>query len=312
MHTQFSIYLPERTLRRIDLFLSHTFPELSRAYIHKLIETGNIRVNGKILGDERRVKLRDVIDIDFQTEKYYLEAENIPLEVIFENSDFAIISKDAGMNTHTFPWEYGKTGTLLNALLYHFGDSAAIGGVERPGIVHRLDKDTSGLIIIAKNDRSMKEFQKQIAARKIRKIYYAVVVGIVKEKEGLIESYIGNDSIDHKKMTTKNPLNPKLARTKYRCLEYIDDRYSLLEIELFTGRTHQIRVHMADMGHPIVGDKVYGDESINREVAVRYWLARQWLHARRLIFTIFSLDYDFIAPLKSDIAKMLRENGLDY
>ncbi len=103
MHTQFSIYLPERTLRRIDLFLSHTFPELSRAYIHKLIETGNIRVNGKILGDERRVKLRDVIDIDFQTEKYYLEAENIPLEVIFENSDFAIISKDAGMNTHTFP-----------------------------------------------------------------------------------------------------------------------------------------------------------------------------------------------------------------
>ncbi len=120
MHAQFSIYLPEQTLRRIDLFLSHTFPELSRSYINKLIEAGHIRVNGKILGDERRVKLRDMIDIEFETEKYYLEAENIPLEVIFENPDFAIISKDAGMNTHTFPGEYGKTGTLLNALLYHF------------------------------------------------------------------------------------------------------------------------------------------------------------------------------------------------
>lgn len=295
-------------MRRIDLHLAYTFPECSRKYINTLISTGCVLVNGKILWNERRVRLGDVIDIDFQTAKYYLEGENIPLEVIFENPDFAVISKEAGMNTHTFPGEYGKKGTLLNALLYHFDGSSVISGVERPGIIHRLDKDTSGLIIIAKNDRSMKEFQRQIAKKEIRKIYYAIVTGIVKEKEGMIESYIGNDSEDHKKMTTTNPLDPKLARTKYTCLEYIDEKYSLLEVELFTWRTHQIRVHMADIGHPILGDKVYGSDSVNREVAMNYWLTRQWLHARRLMFRIFSVNYDFIAPIKPDMRIILKNH----
>lgn len=310
MTTQFSIHIHKQALRRIDLHLAYTFPECSRKYINTLISTGCVRINGKVPWDDRRVKLGDVIDIDFQTEKYYLEGEDIPLEVIFENPDFAIISKDAGMNTHTFPGIYGKKGTLLNALLYHFNGSSVISGVERPGIIHRLDKDTSGLIIIAKNDRSMKEFQRQIAKKEIRKIYYAIVAGIVKEKGGFIESYIGTDIEDHKKMTTKNPLDPKFARTKYTCLEYIDDKYSLLEIELFTGRTHQIRVHMADMEHPIVWDKVYGNTETNDEVSVKYGLMRQWLHARQLTFSIFSMKYNFIAPIKEDMGKILNIPGL--
>ncbi len=298
-------------MRRIDLYIEHIFLDLSRSYINKLVEAGHIRVNGQILGDNRRVRVWDVVDIEFETEKYYLDGEDIPLEIIFDNPDFAIISKDAGMNTHTFPWEYGKTGTLLNALLYHFGDQSVINGVERPGIVHRLDKDTSGLIIIAKNDRSMKELQKKIADKAIRKFYYAVVAGIVTEKEELIESYIGRNPTDYKRMTTKNPVDPKFARTQFTLLTHIDNQYSLLEIELFTGRTHQIRVHMADIGHPIIGDKVYGDQSVNREVAEKYWLDRQWLHARRLIFNLFSVEYDFVAPLKEDIASMLETNGIN-
>lgn len=176
MHVQFSVSIPNQHIRRIDLYLEDIYPDISRGYINRLIASGHIRVNGKVLGDNRRVKLRDTIDIEFASESYYLTPENIPLEVIFENPDFAIISKDAGMNTHTFPGEYGKTGTLLNALLYHLGDRSVIDGVERPGIIHRLDKDTSGLIIIAKNDRSMRALQKQIANREIQKIYYAVVV----------------------------------------------------------------------------------------------------------------------------------------
>ena len=311
MNTQFSVYIPAQAMRRIDLYIEHVFPDLSRSYINKLVEAGHIRVNGKILADNRRVRVQDVIDIELETERYYLEAEDIPLEIIFDNPDFAIISKDAGMNTHTFPWEYGKTGTLLNALLFHFVNQSVINGVERPGIVHRLDKDTSGLIIIAKNDRSMKDLQKKIADKAIRKFYYAIVAGIVTEKKWLIESYIGRDPTDHKRMTTRDPVDPKFARTQFTLLEHIDNRYSLLEIELFTGRTHQIRVHMADMGHPIIGDKVYWNESVNREVATQYWLNRQWLHARRLMFNLFSVDYEFVAPLKRDIASMLEANGIN-
>lgn len=209
------------------------------------------------------------------------------LEIIFDNPDFAVISKEPRVNTHTVPGEYGNTGTLVNALLHHFGNLSVINGVERPGIVHRLDKDTSGLILVAKNDRSMRELQKKMADRKIRKFYYAVVLGLVKDKEGMIESFIGRDPNDRKRMTTENPVNPKLARTKFTLLNHIDNKYSLLEIELFTGRTHQIRVHMSAIGYPIIGDKVYGNEKTNKEIATKYGLERQWLHARRLILNLF-------------------------
>ncbi|MDD5377299.1 MAG: RluA family pseudouridine synthase [Candidatus Gracilibacteria bacterium] len=311
MKTQFSIFIPRQEVRRVDMYLSTLFPDHSRSYMQKLIEKGRLQVNGKVLDSNKRVKKGDVLEIEFETEKSHLQAEDMNLEVIFDNEDFAVISKDPGVNTHTVPGEFGNTGTLVNALLHHFGNLSVINGVERPGIVHRLDKDTSGLILIAKNDRSMKALQKKMADRKIKKFYYAVVLGLVKDQEGMIESFIGRDPNDRKRMTTENPVNPKLAKTKFTLLHHLGDKYSLLEIELFTGRTHQIRVHMSAIGHPIIADKVYGNEKTNKEVATKYGLTRQWLHARRLALNVFGVDYEFIAPLKKDIAKMLEENGIE-
>lgn len=310
MKTQFSIFIPKQEIRRVDMYLSALFPEHSRSYMQKLIEKGYLTVNGKVLESNKRVKKWDVLELEFETEKSPLAAEDMNLEIIFDNPDFAVISKEPRVNTHTVPGEFGNTGTLVNALLHHFGNLSVINGVERPGIVHRLDKDTSGLILVAKNDRSMRELQKKMADRKIRKFYYAVVLGLVKDKEGMIESFIGRDPNDRKRMTTENPVNPKLARTKFTLLNHIDNKYSLLEIELFTGRTHQIRVHMSAIGYPIVGDKVYGNEKTNKEIATKYGLERQWLHARRLILNLFWVDYDFVAPLKKDIAVVLEKNGI--
>ena len=167
----------------------------------------------------------------------------------------------------------------MNALLYHFKNlgvrsddaeyqstgSSIINGIERPGIVHRLDKDTSGVIIIAKNDKSMHALQLKIAKRTIRKTYLALVIGKIKESEGYIESYIGRDPDNRKKMTTQDPINPKLAKTKFYNKGTIDDKYTLLEVDLLTGRTHQIRVHLSSIGHPIIGDRVYGNPKINTQ-----------------------------------------------
>jgi 23S rRNA pseudouridine1911/1915/1917 synthase len=175
MKTQFSVYIDSQDKRRLNLYLSHIFPYFSHLYINTLIANGEVQVNGNPINDGERLRQRDVIDIQFTTEKYYLEGENIPLEVFFNTPDFVIISKDAGMNTHTFPGIYGKTGTLLNAILYHYGRECNINGIERPGIIHRLDKDTSGLIIIAKNSRAMQPLQEKITKKQIRKLYYTVV-----------------------------------------------------------------------------------------------------------------------------------------
>lgn len=269
------------------MYLSILFPDQSRSYMQKLIEAGCVRVNGELLDRSKRVRGGDTVALEFRTEKYHLEAEDMGLEVVFDNPDFAVINKDPGVNTHTVPGEHGNKGTLVNALLHHFEGLSVINGVERPGIVHRLDKDTSGLIMIAKNDRTMVTIQKKMADRKVRKFYLAVVVGLVKDPEGIIESYIGRDAVDRKIMTTVNPVNPKLSKTKFRLIEHLSGKYSFVEIELFTGRTHQIRVHMAAIGHPIVGDKTYGNDKVNKEVLERTGLTRQWLHARRLILNLF-------------------------
>lgn len=175
MKTQFSVYIEKQDKRRLNLYLSHIYPYFSHLYINTLIYNGDIQVNGNPVIDGERLRQKDVIDIQFTTERYYLDGENIPLEIISDNPDFVVINKDASMNTHTFPGIYGKTGTLLNAILYHYGNECNINGVERPGIIHRLDKDTSGLIIIAKNGRSMEPLQRKIAKKEIRKLYYAVV-----------------------------------------------------------------------------------------------------------------------------------------
>lgn len=281
-----------------------------------MIEEGKISCNGANFTKNKKIYRGDTIEIAWIVDKMALLPEDMPLEIIYENDDFAIISKDAGINTHPTPGEWWRVGTLVNALLYHFKtlgirsenpefNPSIINGVERPGIVHRLDKDTSGLIMIAKNDRAMHALQLKIAKRTIYKTYLALVVGIVPDQEWYIESFIGRDPYDRKKMTTLDPINPKLAKTKFCNKWVIAWKYTLLEVDLMTGRTHQIRVHLSSIGYPIVGDKVYGIDKINREVREKYDLERQWLHAYRLSFNLFNQEYSFEAPLKPDLQKCL-------
>jgi 23S rRNA pseudouridine1911/1915/1917 synthase len=193
----FSVFCDARETRRVDTYLSALFPEKSRSYLQKMIEEGKISCNGQHFTKNKKIYRGDVIEIQWKIENMELIAEDIPLEIVFENADFAIINKDAGINTHPTPGEDGRKGTLVNALLHHFSSlgtrtdetekkkhgSSIINGVERPGIVHRLDKDTSGLIIIAKNDKSMHALQLKIAKRTIKKTYLALVVGAVKDTE---------------------------------------------------------------------------------------------------------------------------------
>ena len=311
--------------------------------------------------------------MQWKVEAMHLEAEDLPIDIVYENDDFAIINKDPGMNTHPTPGEEGRKGTLVNALLHHFKslgirsdeiesrhseewnnetiqevwfstnwldrhaslamtetknqelnttyqeprttyqeprtkNPSIINWVEKPGIVHRLDKDTSGLIIIAKNDRAMHSLQLKIAKRTIHKTYLALVIGKVHDEEGYIESFIGRDPHDRKKMTTQNPVNPKLAQTKFRKKWFYHDKYTLLEVDLLTGRTHQIRVHLASIGYPIVGDKIYGKDFSNKEAGEKYGLTRQWLHAWKLGFNLFGQEYHFEWELKKDLRKVLWED----
>jgi 23S rRNA pseudouridine1911/1915/1917 synthase len=285
-----------------------------------MIEEGKISCNGENFTKNKKIYRGDTIEIQWKIEQMELVAEDMPLDIVFENDDFAIINKDAGINTHPTPGEWWRMGTLVNALLYHFKNlgirhenpefnPSIINWVERPGIVHRLDKDTSGVIIIAKNDRAMHALQLKIAKRTIEKTYLALVVWKVKEQEWYIESFIGRDPTDRKKMTTHDPVNPKIAKTKFCNKWYFHDKYTLLEVDLLTGRTHQIRVHLASIGYPIVGDKVYGFEKINKEIEENFWLRRQWLHAHKLKFNLFDKDYEFIGWLKEDLKKVIdKEN----
>lgn len=245
--SHFSVFCDERETRRVDTYLSALFPEKSRSYLQKMIEEGKIFCNGANFTKNKKIYRGDEIRIEWKVENMELVAEDLPIDIVFENDDFAIINKDAGMNTHPTPGEEGRKGSLVNALLFHFKNlgirtddgeykknPSIINGVERPGIVHRLDKDTSGLIIIAKNDRAMHALQLKIAKRTICKTYLALVIGNVKDEEGYIESFIGRDPYDRKKMTTRDPINPKIAKTKFRKLGYYHGKYSLLEVDLLT------------------------------------------------------------------------------
>lgn len=316
----FCVLADPRETRRVDTYLSALFPEKSRSYLQKMIEEGKISCNGANFTKNKKIYRGDVIEIEWKVEQMELIAEDIAIDIIYENDDFAIVNKDAGINTHPTPGEEGRRGTLVNALLHHFKtlgvrsdepsskNPSIINGVERPGIVHRLDKDTSWLIIIAKNDRAMHALQLKIAKRTIKKTYLALVNGLVKDQEWHIESFIGRDPYDRKKMTTIDPINPKLAKTKF-CNKWVfHDKYTLLEVDLLTGRTHQIRVHLSSIGFPILGDKVYGNDKANREVLEDFWLTRQWLHAHRLEFTLFGTDYLFEAPLKEDLKKVIESS----
>ncbi|NLK63967.1 MAG: RluA family pseudouridine synthase [Tissierellia bacterium] len=260
--------------QRIDVFISEKLNE-SRNSVQKLISDGNITVNDKEVKANYKVKINDAIKIVIPPpELLDVEAENIPLDIIYEDKDLVVINKAQGMVVHPAPGHY--SGTMVNGLMYHLKDLSTINGVLRPGIVHRLDKNTSGLMLVAKNDRAHNFLAKCLKEHSINRIYYALIQGNIKKDEGEINAPLGRSEKDRKKRTVTHK-NSKEAITNYWVVERYGN-YTLVKLQLKTGRTHQIRVHMKHIGHPVVGDDVYGSKSN------KFGLDGQLLHSKILGF----------------------------
>ncbi len=247
----------EQKSTRIDLVLSLQLQEVSRSFVQKLLEKGAVTVNGKVC-DSKKYKVNEGDEIEItvpEPEELKVEAENIPLDIVYEDDDLLVVNKPRGMVVH--PAVGNENGTLVNAIMYHCGDRlSSINGVIRPGIVHRIDKDTSGLLMIAKNDMAHESLSQQLAEHSITRRYEALVFNNFNEDEGTVDAPIGRDPRNRLKQAVTSQ-NSKHAVTHWRVLERFG-KYTLIEAKLETGRTHQIRVHMSYIKHPLVGDFVYG------------------------------------------------------
>lgn len=246
----------ENVNQRLDMYIASLDLELSRSLVKKKIEAEEILVNGKKNKTSYKTRLGDKIDIILtKAKETSIIAQNIPINVIYEDKDILVVNKQKGMVVH--PGNGNTEGTLVNAILNYCKDSlSGIGGEIRPGIVHRIDKDTSGLLIVAKNDKAHINLSEQIKERKMKKIYIALVRGIITEEVATINMPIGRSRNDRKKMAVRN--DGKEAITHIKVLKRYD-KYTLIEVKIDTGRTHQIRVHMAEIGHPVIGDEVYSN-----------------------------------------------------
>lgn len=271
--------------QRLDSLISDLL-DISRSSAARLIEGENVTVNGKTAPKKQPIKLGDQIDYtEPEPEMSEIKAENIPLDIIYEDTDILVINKPSGMVVHPAPSNY--TGTLVNALMYHCKDSlSGIGGVIRPGIVHRIDKDTSGLLVVAKNDEAHTALSEELSHHGVVREYHALCRGGFKEKEGIVNCPIGRHPIDRKKMAAfpQGSPNAKEAITHYEVLREFD-AISYLKLYLETGRTHQIRVHMAHLGHALLGDEVYTTNKIRFEKEHAPLFDGQILHAKRLTLT---------------------------
>ncbi len=249
----------EEEKERIDVYLNEELEEFSRSYIQKLIKDGHVKVNGKPVKSNYRLFCGDVVTVSApEIKEPEIEPEDIPLDILYEDQDVIVVNKPKGMVVHPAPGHF--SGTLVNALLYHCKDElSGINGVLRPGIVHRIDKDTTGSLLVCKNDAAHKNLAKQMAEHSIHREYEAIVHGNLKEDEGTIDAPIGRSQTDRKKMAV-NVKNARDAITHYHVLERFGD-YTYIRCELETGRTHQIRVHMASINHPVLGDPVYGPKN---------------------------------------------------
>ncbi len=274
----YALEYPAISSERIDKYIHEQLPELSRSYIQQLIKQENIRVNGASCKTNYQLKPGDRIEIQYEEPKE-LEAlpENIPLDIVYEDNSIIIVNKPKNMVVHPAPGH--ESGTLVNALLYHCRDSlSTINGVIRPGIVHRIDQDTTGLLVVCKNDQAHKCLAEQLKVHSITRKYHAICYGCFKEPEGTVDAPIGRHPVDRKKMAV-NRKNGREAVTHYRVLQTLQNQYSYIECTLETGRTHQIRIHMASIGHPILGDAVYGPAKSKIK-----GLQGQTLHAKTLGF----------------------------
>lgn len=272
------LFTARESYARADVFLSENLTGYTRSAVKKLFSGGYVSINGKSVKPSQAVSAGDVVKATLpDAEEYSAKPENIPLDIIYEDGDVAVVNKPQGMTVHA---GNGNTeGTLVNALLYRLDSLSGINGVLRPGIVHRIDKDTSGLLVVAKNDKAHLSLSKQIEEKTCRRTYLALLEGDVKRDGGTVTTYIGRDPSDRIKMAVVSPEKGKLAITDYTVLKRYKENFTLCRFDLHTGRTHQIRVHARHLGYPVVGDPVYG---IKKQ---RFSLNGQLLHAWRLQFT---------------------------
>ena len=261
---------------RIDKYLSNEMSGFSRSYIQKLMKDGHVYVNGKAVKANYKLAYDDMITVEIpDLVEPDIVPENIPLDILYEDDDILIVNKPKGMVVHPAAGHY--SGTLVNALMYHCGESlSGINGVMRPGIVHRIDMDTTGSLLVCKNDQAHQKLAEQLKVHSIKRVYHAIVCGNLKEDSGTIDAPIGRHPVDRKKMSI-NYQNGREAVTHYQVLERFGD-YTYISCRLETGRTHQIRVHMASIRHPLLGDNVYGPQKCP------FKLQGQTLHAMHLGF----------------------------
>ncbi len=299
---------PDEDGMRLDRYAAVKVPDLSRSYAHQLIEDAHILLNGQDARPSSPLRTGDVVTVRRPVARPTdLVAEAIPLSVMYEDADVVVVDKPAGMVVHPAPGHLN--GTLVNALLARYPDITVSGDL-RPGIVHRIDRDTSGLLVVARNDRARHYLQDQQQARTMAKVYLAVIDGRLKEPEGVIDAPIGRHSVDRKRMGVM--ADGRFARTHWRVIEELGD-YTLIEARLETGRTHQIRVHFSYKSRALLGDPLYGP----RKPRATFGLTRQFLHAHRLGFLLPSTgDWaEFESPLPPDLAEALeklrsRANGM--
>lgn len=301
-------FFSEQQNKRLDLFLSEQTEEFTRSRLKKLIEEGKVTVNGKLVkkaGEEVKYGAEIVVDVPAPVE-YQATAENIPVEIVYEDGDFAVVNKPQGMTVHV--GNGNESGTLVNALLYSLDSLSGIGGVLRPGIVHRIDKDTTGLLVVAKNDKAHVSLASQIEKKTCKRTYYALLEGNVKEEQGRIETEIGRHPTDRLKMAVLTGGKGKIAITDYQVKTHFGSDYTLCRFDLQTGRTHQIRVHAKHMGYPVVGDPVYGFKKQKIKTD------GQLLHAHKLSLTHPSTGerMTFTAPLPTVFQEILEKLYAKY
>lgn len=301
---------------RLDKFLSENLDGVTRSKVQEMIKEGCVQINGQVTySNKEKIKLGDVISLEEQeTKPLNLVPKDIDLNIVYEDDDLLVINKQAGLTTH--PGAGNTTDTLVNGLIAKYQDNLSkVGGEFRPGIVHRLDKNTSGLMVIAKNDEAHSNLSQDLAERKIKRTYQALIWGLPSKPQGTIETNIARKKEDRKKMTVVDSDQGKLAVTHYKVLKtFLAGRISLVECSLETGRTHQIRVHMQHVGHPIIGDPEYGISKKKKRFTmpqdvldILKYTDRQMLHAKRLSFNhpVTKEDLDFEVNLPHDIDKFI-------
>ncbi len=293
------VFTAEEKGQRLDVFVVERFPELSRSHVQKLIEQGNVLVDRIVCKANYKLRGGEAVQVTVpQAEPISVEPEDIPLDILYEDKDIIVVNKARGMVVHPASGVY--SGTLVNALLFHCQDLSGINGEIRPGIVHRLDKDTSGVMVCAKNDTAHLNLAEQIRTKTAHRTYWAIVHGNIKEEAGIIKGDIGRHPTDRKKMAIVRE-NGKPAVTHFKVLERFGE-YTLVECQLETGRTHQIRVHMTSIGHPLVNDPKYGPKKSSP-----FAINGQALHSLQLTLThpVTKEEMTFTAPIPNDIEKIL-------